>query len=75
MHIFIVFFRHLVFLFNYHPFIISLCFPRINFIDDKQVVSNSETLKLVQELDSNKDSSLEIQGWYFQKSFRRMINI
>ena len=55
--------------------LLSLYFPRINFIDDKQVVSNSETLKLVQELDSNKDSSLEIQGLYFQKSFRRMINI
>ena len=54
--------------------IILLSFPRINFIDDKQVVSNSETLKLVQELDSNKDSSLEIQGWYFQKTLGGMIN-
>ena len=54
--------------------IILLSFPRINFIDDKQVVSNSETLKLVQELDSNKDSSLEIQGWYFQNC-KRMIDI
>ena len=54
--------------------LLSFCFPRINFIDDKQVVSNSETLKLVQELDSNKDSSLEIQGWCFQ-NFRIMIDI
>ena len=54
--------------------LLFFCFPRINFIDDKQVVSNSETLKLVQELDSNKDSSLEIQGWCLQ-NFKIMIDI
>ena len=40
----------------YDPF---SSYPRINFGDDKSALSNSETLRLVQELDSNKDGIIE----------------